>query len=529
MKLSYDDKSIKVFTFDREAVKKATKENPVWVHFGCGNIFKAFHAAVMQRLLNAGLTDKGIIVAEGFDYEIIDLMSKPQDDLAMSVTLKADGSIEKEIIGSIVESVKLDSNDEKEYSRMKEIFRAASLQFTTFTITEKGYNLNNVDGSIRNDVKEDFEAGPEKPQSYIGKVAGLLYERFVNGAYPIAMVSTDNCSHNGDKLKASVMAYAKAWEESGKCEKGFNSYLEDESKVTFPWSMIDKITPRPDDSVKQMLLDCGFTDVENVETSKHTFVAPFVNAEEAEYLVIEDKFPNGRPCLEKGGVIFTDRETVDKVERMKVCTCLNPLHTSLAVFGCLLGYTKISDEMKDEDLVKLVNTVGYTEGLPVVINPGIIDPKEFIDTVVQKRIPNPFMPDTPQRIACDTSQKVGIRFGQTIKKYAESPDLDINNLKCIPLVLAAWCRYLMGLDDNGNAFEASPDPMYDELSVPFKKVALGSSIDVHELLKPLLSRADIFGSDLYEVGLGLKIENYFTELIAGPGAIRATLHKYANN
>ncbi len=99
------------------------------------------------------------------------------------------------------------------------------------------------------------------------------------------------------------------------------------------------------------------------------------------------------------------RETVDKVEKMRVCTCLNPLHTCLAIFGCLLGYTKISDEMKDRELVKLVETVGYQEGLPVVVNPGILDPKEFLDTVLRVRVPNPFMPDTPQRIATDTSQK----------------------------------------------------------------------------------------------------------------------------
>ena len=80
--------------------------------------------------------------------------------------------------------------------------------------------------------------------------------------------------------------------------------------------------------------------------AKNTYVAPFVNAEETEYLVIEDKFPNGRPELEKGGLIFTTRETVDKVEKMKVCTCLNPLHTALAVFGCLLDYNLISAEMK---------------------------------------------------------------------------------------------------------------------------------------------------------------------------------------
>ncbi len=100
--------------------------------------------------------------------------------------------------------------------------------------------------------------------------------------------------------------------------------MDDRNKVTYPWTMIDKITPRPDPSVEKILLEDGVEGLEPVITSRNTYVAPFVNAEECEYLVVEDAFPNGRPALEKGGVIFTDRETVDKVEKMKVCTCLNP-------------------------------------------------------------------------------------------------------------------------------------------------------------------------------------------------------------
>ena len=98
----------------------------------------------------------------------------------------------------------------------------------------------------------------------------------------------------------------------------------------------------------------GVEELEPVVTSKNTYVAPFVNAEETEYLVIENDFPNGRQKLEEGGVMFTDRTTVDKVEKMKVCTCLNPLHTCLAIFGCLLGYRKISDEMQ---LIPIMGTV----------------------------------------------------------------------------------------------------------------------------------------------------------------------------
>ena len=131
---------------------------------------------------------------------------------------------------------------------------------------------------------------------------------------------------------------------------------------------------------------------------------------------------------------------MNKVERMKVTTCLNPLHTALAVCGCLLGYNRISEEMKDEDLVRLIRKIGYTEGLPVVTDPGVISPKEFIDTVVEVRLPNPFMPDTPQRIACDTSQKIPIRFGETIKSYLADKARDVKDLDAIPMAIAAWIR-----------------------------------------------------------------------------------------
>jgi fructuronate reductase len=240
--------------------------------------------------------------------------------------------------------------------------------------------------------------------------------------------------------------------------------------------MIDKITPRPDAAVEAMLKADGLDGLEPVITGKNTYIAPFVNAEESEYLVIEDQFPNGRPALEKAGFLFADRETVNKVERMKVTTCLNPLHTALAVYGCLLGYTRIADEMKDEDLVRLITRVGYQEGLPVVVHPGIIDPKEFIDTVVQVRLPNPFMPDTPQRIATDTSQKLPIRFGETIKAYLAAKDRDVGDLKAIPLVLAGWLRYLLAVDDEGKPFEPSSDPMLEEAQRLMAGIRLGDTI-----------------------------------------------------
>ena len=513
--------------FDRQAVTAATKAAPVWIHFGAGNIFRAFPALAMQKLLDNGITDKGIVVAEGYDYEIIDKIFTPHDNLTLLATLKADGTIEKTVVASVVEALRANSGNSEDWQRLVDIFSNPSLQFASFTITEKGYAVSDASGNVPKDIAQDFAAGPSAAISYMGKVAALLYKRYMLGAYPLAMVSMDNCSHNGTRLHAAVSAFATEWVKNGFADKGFCDYINGPSRVAFPWSMIDKITPRPDESVAKMLNSCGFGDTGVVTTSKNTYVAPFVNAEQAEYLVIEDAFPNGRPALEKAGILFTQRETVDKVEKMKVCTCLNPLHTALAVFGCLLGYTKISDEMNDKELVKLVEKVGYQEGLPVVVDPGIIDPKAFIDEVLGVRVPNPFMPDTPQRIACDTSQKVPIRFGETIKAYIKRDDLDAASLRAIPLVLAGWCRYLTAIDDEGNVFTLSPDPMLDMLQDALSGITLGSAPELcKQKLNPVLSNPVFFGVNLYEAGLGEVVESMFCEMIAAPGAIRKTLQKH---
>ncbi len=519
------EKNYRLPEFDRASMIERTFENPEWVHFGLGNIFRAFHCAISQKLLDSKKMSTGIIAAEGYDYELVEKLSRPHDDYSVLMTLKSDGCVDKTVIGSIASSFCLDSENERDFEALKSIFRKSSLKLATFTITEKGYNLKRADGAYLPDVEYDMKNGYVKPRSYMGKVVSLLYERFAAGKGKIAMVSTDNCSHNGDKLKAAVCGIAEAWLQSGIAEKEFVEYLNNPDYVSFPWTMIDKITPRPDASVKEILRNDGAEGMEEIVTSKKTFAAPFVNAEESEYLIVENAFPNGCPPLGDAGVILTERETVDKVEKMKVCTCLNPLHTALAVFGCLLGYTLISDEMKNPLLKKLVYKIGYDEGLPVVTDPGIISPTEFLKTVLEKRIPNPFMPDTPQRIATDTSQKLSVRYGETVKAYMASDSLDVHSLKFIPLVFAAWIRYVMGIDDSGKEFELSPDPMIPEVKKYIENVHLGDKLQSLDL-EGLYRNASIFGTDLFEAGLADTVTDYFNELNASVGAVASTLKKY---
>ena len=509
------EKGYELPKFDVEAVKAKTHAEPTWVHFGAGNIFRAFPAAILNEALNSGKYDRGVIVAESFDYEIIDKAYQPYDNLSLLVCLKSTGEIEKKVIASVTESLKADYSFGADWARLVEIFQNPSLQMISFTITEKGYGV----------APADLERGLT-PVLAMGKVTALLYERFKAGKLPLTVQSMDNCSHNGDKVKTAVHAYAAKWVEQGLVPAEFLAYVQDETKITFPWSMIDKITPRPDAKVEAMLAEDHIGGLDAVVTSKNTYIAPFVNAEECEYLVIEDAFPNGKPALDKGGIIFTDRATVDKVEKMKVCTCLNPLHTALAIYGCLLGYTLISEEMKNPLLKNMVEVIGYKEGLPVVVNPGILDPKKFIDEVVNVRIPNPFLPDSPQRIATDTSQKLSIRFGETIKAYEASPDLHTEDLKLIPLVYAGWLRYLMGIDDEGREFTPSSDPLLEEARQYVADYELSFSPKDLSKLDALLANEKIFGVNLHAIGMDTLVKQYFAELSSGVGAVAAALKKY---
>lgn len=507
--------------YDPAVIAENTRKNPQWLHFGPGNIFRIFPAALCQKLIEQGKMDTGIVCCEGYDDEVITKCFRPYDNLTIGVTLNADGNLDKEVIGSMADSLTMLHDSEK----IADIFKQPSLQMVSFTITEKGYSLRNANHELFPAVVEDMANGPASCKSFMAQLAAMCLGRKAACGAPLALVSMDNCSHNGEKLQMAVMEIARAWLDNGKITAEDYTYLEKD--IAFPWSMIDKITPRPHPVVEKQLIEDGLEEISPFVTTKHTYTAPFVNAEKPQYLVIEDMFPNGRPPLEDAGVIITSRDIVNKVEKMKVCTCLNPLHTCLAIYGCILGHTSIAEEMKDEDLAVFVDKMSHIEGMPFVVDPGVIDPEQFLNEVLAARLPNPFMPDTPQRIATDTSQKLSIRFGETIKAYIASPDHDVTTLKLIPLVQAGWLRYLLGVDDNGTPFELSPDPLLPAMQEKMAGLTLGGAVN-EEQLKSILSDAAVWGVDLNECGLADKVIGYFKELSAAPGAVRATLKKYVH-
>ena len=513
--------------YDVEEVSERAKKEPKWVHFGIGNIFRVFIGGIADGLLEKGILDRGITCVETFDYDVVDKIYKPYDNLGLNVILHGDGMREYKVLGALAEAVKAQSSDLAQWNRLKEIFSSPSLQLVSFTITEKGYALHRADGTWLPYVQADIQNGPDKATGAMAVLVSMLYERYKAGKYPLALVSMDNCSQNGSKLRQSVLTMVEEWKKAGYVDNDFINYVSDETVVAFPWTMIDKITPRPSEQIAADLEKLGVENMQPVVTGKKTYIAPFVNAEKPQYLVIEDSFPNGRLALEQGfGVYLTDRKTVNLSERMKVTVCLNPVHSATGPLGVVLGYDLFAHMLNtNADMMKMARMVAYDEGLPVVQDPGILSPQAFVDELFNDRFPNEYLGDTNLRLAVDVSQMVGIRFGETVKAYVEKYG-DASRLTAIPLGIAGWLRYMLAVDDEGKKYELAPDPMNEEIQEQLKDIVIGQPETFKDQLKPILSNERLFFTDLYKDGIGEKIETMFREMIAGPGAVKATVHKY---
>ncbi|MBQ6019788.1 MAG: mannitol dehydrogenase family protein, partial [Clostridia bacterium] len=255
-------------------------------------------------------------------------------------------------------------------------------------------------------------------------------------------------------------------------------------------------------------------------------IAPFVNAEKPQYLVIEDCFPNGRPPLQQiNSVYLTDRETVEKAERMKVTACLNPVHSATGPFGVLLGIDLFADVISDPDLSRMAKAVAYDEGLPVAPDPGIISPRAFTDELFKNRFPNRYLGDTNLRLCTDVSQGVGVRFGETIKEYTRRYG-SADRLTAIPLGIAGWLRYMLAVDDRGEGYELAPDPMNEAITALLADVRFDDPKTLSGQLRPLLSDSSLFHVDLYSAGVGEKIETMFSMMLSGKGGVRRTVHRF---
>ena len=120
--------------YDVAAVSKKAKQAPRWAHFGIGNIFRIFIGGIADGLLEAGVLDRGLTCIETFDYDVVDKIYTPYDNLGLSVILHADGTRTYKVLGSMAEAVKAQSSDPAHWARLKEVFRSKELQLSLIHI-----------------------------------------------------------------------------------------------------------------------------------------------------------------------------------------------------------------------------------------------------------------------------------------------------------------------------------------------------------------------------------------------------------
>ncbi len=392
------------------------------VHFGVGGFHRAHQAMYVDRLMTAGgSTDWGICgvgVMEA-DRAMRDAMAA-QDCLYTLVVKHADGRREARVIGSMIEYLFAPDSPEAVIEKMAD----PRTRIVSLTITEGGYNFHAVTGEFDEKnpgVARDLESGAP-PVTVFGLIIAALERRRERGVEPFTVMSCDNIQGNGNVARRSFSSFAALKSpELGRWV---------EQTVSFPNSMVDRITPVTTDADRaEIAAEWGLDDRWPVVCE------PFTQ------WVLEDAFPGGRPALEEVGVqVVTD---VEPYELMKL-RLLNAAHQGLCYFGALAGFEFVHDVCADDRFVAFLMHYMDEEATPTLAPVPGIDLDVYKRTLIE-RFSNPHVRDTVARLCAETSDR--------IPKFV-LPVIDINlaagrSVTLGAAIVASWARYCEGTDDAG--------------------------------------------------------------------------------
>jgi len=442
--------------YDRSAVSTGV------VHLGVGAFHRAHQAAVFDTLIRQGDPRWGVRGASLRSAGVRDQMN-PQDGLyAMTVR---DGTDERVRVIGAVEDVLVAPEDP---STLVHALAAPQTHLVTLTITEKGYKLDPATGSL---LEDDAEVAADladlsHPRTAPGFLTAALSLRKARGLKPFTAISCDNLPHNGERLKASVLAMA------GRSDPALRDWIEAEG--AFPQTMVDRIVPSttPED-IEAMAARLGVLDLAMVKTE------PFLQ------WVIEDRFAGERPELEAAGVQVT--ASVAPWEEAKL-RLLNGAHSAIAYLGALSGRTFVHEAAADPVLRAFVERL-WDESAATLSPPPGLDVGAYRQALMA-RFDNASLNHRTRQIAMDGSQKLPQRL---LAPLAERLSKD-EPFEALALAIAAWMRWQGGRDDAGAAF-AVDDPLaaitrraYD--SVPDAAGRVAALLEIEAIFPPRLAQAE---------------------------------------
>ncbi len=450
--LKYFGSKVEIPTYDRSAVKSGI------VHVGIGGFHRAHQAYYTDQLLQSGIsTDFGIcgVGLLEFDKKICDVL-KAQDGLYTLMVKELDGSVKARVIGSIVDVIFAPDNKNAVIEKMAN----PETKIISLTITEGGYNINEATGEFdfeNENIKWDMN-NPKDPKTIYGFLTQALLLRKERGLKGCTIQSCDNIQGNGEVTKKMLGAFIS------KVDVALYNWVNE--NISFPNSMVDRITPA---TVP--------VDIETVESKFEIKDQWPVVCESYIQWVVEDDFVDGRPQYEEVGVQFV--EDVSPFEKMKLCL-LNAGHSVLGMLGARYGYQTIDEAARDEDFKFFLRSYMDLEATPVLSGLEGIDLDAYKDSLIA-RFQNQYIKDQVSRICLQSSAKMPKFVLPTIVNQLKGE----GNIEHAAFVIAAWCKYNEGKDENGNEYIIE-DAMSEEL----KKAALATQEDNLAFLR----LESIFGS-----------------------------------
>jgi mannitol 2-dehydrogenase len=438
---------VRVPSYDRATL------TPAIVHIGVGGFHRAHQAVYLDELAERGIsTDWGMIGVTLRRRAMKDAL-EPQDGL-FTVVERDDERDSARIVGSIAGV--LFAPDEPE--AVLDALSDPRTRIVTLTITGNGYHVDAETGCLSDDdeVRGDL-ADPCRPKTAMGYLAEALDRRRRAGTPPFTVLSCDNVPHNGATARAAVLGFAQARDPR------LARWIETE--VAFPNTMVDRITPETNDDAHDLVRrSFGLRDRWPVVTE--SFSQWFV----------EDRFCNGRPPLEEVGVQFVD--DVEPYERMKK-RLLNGSHSALGYVGYLLGHRCTAGALSDPLVRAYLERLMADEIAPLLPPVPGVDLDEYRATLL-RRFSNEKVGDQLERLCGRGSTKVPAYLLPSIveaRRQGRPHEL-------LTLAVAAWVRYLRGVDLDGHEFPIK-DARLDELQ-PL-------AIECGDDAEPFMANSRVFG------------------------------------
>jgi mannitol 2-dehydrogenase len=426
---------------------------PGIVHIGVGGFNRSHLAVYLDDLLTLRASkpwgEFGVGLLPG--DKLIHTALAEQDFLYGLLLVDSDQESYR-VVGSLVDHLYAPESSGAVLDRLS----SSECAIVSLTVTEGGYFIEDSSGRFlvdHPDIHHDLEH-PDQPQTWLGYVAEACERRQRLGRAPFTLLSCDNLEANGAVARTALLSFADA--RSAALRKWI------EANITFPNSMVDRITPRTTEENRAIIAEkFGVFDL-----------APVVS-EPFRQWVLEDSFAAGRPEWERVGAQFTGDVAAYEKTKMRL---LNGGHSTIGYVADMLGYSTIADAACDSLLRRLL-TEFMAEVRPTLKSLPGIDIDEYTAMII-KRFSNSAIRDQVARICSDGCAKIAKFIVPSLKDLLEG-----KKEPCVlPFVIASWLYYLRGHDENGRTLAIS------DLSLEWMKPFLdtgGSDARVALSVRPL--------------------------------------------